>query len=118
MTENVHKQKTWARFAVTIEAEYPSTTYAMLMSQLPMAGHFRMTAIGYVETQIRLVVEYTARGANGDDVKKRLVNLGIDRRLIGVTKAASFNVDAKFNDDLVRYVGLAALEVPAEEVTA
>ncbi|WP_248582023.1 hypothetical protein [Nocardioides sp. InS609-2] len=86
------------------------------MTSLTENSRFKVNAMGFTETQVRLVVEYTAAGANSDDIKRKFTTLGIDRSAIGTAKTASIETAWAFNSDLVRSIDPAADEVASRIV--
>jgi hypothetical protein len=95
------KRMTWTRWAVTVEASDPRATYDTLWRALPLSARFFVRRMGINNTQVKLVVEYVAAGANSDDVKRRLGKAGIDRSAISTVKIASIDTTYACNEDLV-----------------
>jgi hypothetical protein len=102
------KPMTWTRWAVTVESSDPMGTYAMLWRGLEPSERFRARAFGITDTEVRVVVEYTAAGANSDDIKRRFVGAGVERRAVGTTKIASVDMGFACNDDLMMTVATEA----------
>lgn len=109
------KPLVWCRFEVTISTATPAEVYAKIIEGLPTDGAFKRRGAGF-DTSVRFVVEYTARGSNGNDVLKRVARLGIDRSQIAVKKIAMFDVESRPNQDLADVVRLSAPEVVVIEV--
>jgi hypothetical protein len=95
------KPMTWTRYTVRVVAQDPAATYYAIKEHVPEGARFKIRSMGVTESEVRLVAEYTAAGANGDDVKRRLMAAGIDRSRMTVSKVASVETDWAFNADLV-----------------
>jgi hypothetical protein len=91
---------TWTRWAVTVESSDPMATYATLWHNLKSSGRFCVRAFGVTDKEVRVVVEYTACGANSDDVKRKFVAAGVERQAISTVKIASYDTDYTFNGDI------------------
>ena len=98
------KAMTWTRWAVKIDAQHPPGTYAMLQEFLSDGPRFKVVAMGYTETQVRAVVEYTAKGANSDDIKRRFTQYGIPRHNVETINVASVETEWMFNADLMALI--------------
>jgi hypothetical protein len=103
------KPVTWTRWAVRIETPHPETTYAAIQWYLPRYKRFQVRAIGVTETQVKIVVEYTAAGANSDDIKRRLMVTGISRESIETTKIGSLDTEWTCNADVLDVVNRVSL---------
>ena len=98
------KTMTWTRWAVKIDAQHPPGTYEYLVEHLKSIGRFEVVAIGCTETQVRAVVEYTAKGANSDDIKRRFTTHGIPRGNVEAVKIASVETEWACNSDLMSVI--------------
>lgn len=101
------KPMTWARFKVTVYCTDPAWVNEVCTSVAGIGNaRFTVTACGVAFNQVRAVAEYQARGANGDDVKRRvrdgLKAQGFGGYEVEVHKVASVEVEHGFNLDLVR----------------
>lgn len=105
---------TWTRWKVTIDAQHPQGTYEYLSLHLASIGRFEVVAMGCTETQVRAVVEYTAKGANSDDIKRRFTTLGIPRSNVEAVKVASVETDWRLNADLMAAIDSTTADVVAQ----
>ncbi len=104
MSGGEQKPLVWCRFKVIVPTARPSELSETLDKGLPKVGSFAVIAIGPTDQDVRLVVEYTARGSNGHDVRKRIARFGVDQHVIDIEKVASVDVEFVKNDDLVRWL--------------
>ena len=95
------KRMTWTRWAVIVQSADPRATYDAIWRAQPFSARFHVRATGVMDGQVRLVAEYTAAGANSDDVKRRLASAGVARGAISTVKIASIDRTYACNEDLV-----------------
>jgi hypothetical protein len=95
------KRMTWTRWAVIVQANDPRAIHDTIWRAQLSSDRFHIRDTGVMDGEVRLVVEYTAAGANSDDVKRRLGKAGIPRHLITTVKIASIDRTYACNEDLV-----------------
>jgi hypothetical protein len=96
------KALVWNRFRVVIPTSDPSVLFKRLDEGLPKTGSFAVTAIGPTAYDVRLVVEYTARGSNSHDVRKRIKALGVDPMVIDIRVVAMVDQEFGPNAGLIK----------------
>jgi hypothetical protein len=84
-----------------IAAANPRDTYDHLSVAVCDSARFKQRAMGITEHEVRAVVEYTAAGANADDIKRKFTHAGIMREDIEVMKIASIETMWEVNSDLL-----------------
>lgn len=100
------KVEAWTRWAVVIETADPQTTYTNLYYHFPHTERFAMGPVGLDTGCVKVVVEYTAKGANADDVKRRVASAaGVDKSAVMPRKIGHFFTGVPANADLCSAVG-------------
>lgn len=70
--------------------------------------------MGCTETQVRAVVEYTVKGANADDIKRKFTSVGIPRSNVETINVASVDMEWGLNADLIAAIDSTAADVVAQ----
>lgn len=98
------KVPVWTRWAVTVQSVNPTATHDLIAAGLVESDRFVLRSMGPSATSVWLVVEYTARGANGDDIKRRIEKAGVARSAITARKIATVEAELRCNADVIALV--------------
>lgn len=109
------KPMLWTRWIALIQSEDPTRLAEDLQRYMREGERFHVASVSVVDGAVRMVAEYQARGANRNDIQRRLSQLSIDPAVVSIRQSVALDLCDPTNHDAARALGLLDDEPEAEQ---